>query len=235
MAKLKAVRVSTSSDLHNKVSKKWQHIKISSGNIISNDKTFFNKNEIGESKEIIWSGTRKEILDRYLVSIRSVFKLEPSDMIFIKAILTAEYFRTEIDWNLDGVKYVSDKTGVSVNLCRQQMTSLSKYKNLFVKVKKGLYKINRNVLFHELDIQNTSLIQLVSSFQITDAKPSLSDFVKNGGEITEELVDEFLLTSNRIKEMYNKQERDKEKQKKEEQKRIEQAEEQNKVKINPFA
>jgi WD40 repeat protein len=219
----------------NKVKKQRTSIHFEDGNSISNDDNFFNKNEIGISREVILRCEKRHFINKYLSGIKEIYRLSDGDMAVLNVILTAPDFRGTINWNLTTRTRIAEKTLLTPESVRKIMVSLSRYKKLFIKTGRGKYKINRAVLCHSFDVKNSRLVQLIYTFEITDTKPNLSDFLKGHGEITEEVVDEFILASERIKQMYNKQQRDNEREQKEMEKR--QAEQQlaQKEKTNPFA
>ena len=169
---------------------------------------------------------RKDCLAMMLNDLKQVFGLSDTQVTIMSAILNSPYYRDEIKWDVETILQISHTTGLSRETLTHTFPSLHLKKKLLIKVKNGLYKINKAVLYHSSDLQNVDVVQLVLTYRIQDAKIKAVDFLKDGTALTDEFVDEVLMLAERVKSYQNKRAREEEKRKKEEAERL--AEEQKK-------
>jgi hypothetical protein len=155
-----------------------------------------------------------------LNDLKQVFGLSDTQLTIMSAILTSAYYRDEIRWDIETIIQISQTTGLSKETLTHTFPSLHLKKKLLIKIKNGLYKINKAVLYHSSDLQNVDVVQLVLTYRIQDAKIKAVDFLKDGTALTQEFVEEVLIMAGRVRDLYNKRVREEEKKKKEEAERL---------------
>ena len=168
------------------------------GVIMSNNTGTYQVEDVGVSKQIIRVVSKEDFVDYDLADLAESFDLTVSHIKMLTVMLTQERYVRIFKWDIETRQSLSDATGLSVNTLQQVMPSLHLKKNLVIKIQNGIYKLNKEILTHRLDIKELQRIDRVMSYRFSDKKDSALTVEKGGVLLNREFVE-------RINSIYNKQ------------------------------
>lgn len=168
------------------------------GVIMSNNTGSYRVDDVGVSKQVILTIPKSDFLDYDLASLSEVFDLTVSHIKILTVMLTQERYFRQFRWNAETKASLAAETGLTESTLTQTMPSLHKNKGLVIKIRNGLYKINREILSHRLDIKDLQCVDRVISIRFSDEQKAPLSVLHGGVLLDKDFVD-------RINWLWNKQ------------------------------
>jgi hypothetical protein len=156
---------------------------------ISNLTGHFAMHDMGSVRRIERKITRERFVDEYLTDIAGIFRLNDGQKGLLKVMISGKKYSGDFRYDEAVCVALAEEAGLQVATTEQYFRSLVSAKGLVKKIKRSLYRLNEEYLFHFNEIAKADFLGVHMSYVFTDQGTILTT---KPGKITEEMINELI-------------------------------------------